>query len=255
MITLSDRSSGGLSLQALLVGLVALSALAASPPLDAASETLSPRSVNTKYGQLRGALIYFKTYDRNFGAGAPPKSASASSSTSGSSSSSSSSQPGRGQASPSGGVPPLRPVEVFMGVPYATPPVGSLRFMPPVTPTHWRGVRLANRFGPVCPQRLPDINLRSASAPSSSAGSGGFRSNQQSSKGKSQYSSSSSNSGGASSSSNQLPEGRAAHLKRVLPFLRNQSEDCLYLNIYAPYTPGKPFALSTASTLYTTECH
>ncbi|KFM76113.1 Neuroligin-4, X-linked, partial [Stegodyphus mimosarum] len=50
-----------------------------------------------------------------------------------------------------------RPVEIYLGVPYASPPIGSLRFMPPVTPAHWRGVRMADRFSAVCPQKFPDI--------------------------------------------------------------------------------------------------
>jgi hypothetical protein len=31
-----------------------------------------------------------------------------------------------------------------------------------------------------------------------------------------------------------MPKGRLEYLKRLLPYLKNQSEDCLYLNIYAP---------------------
>nr|XP_018910015.1 PREDICTED: neuroligin-4, Y-linked-like [Bemisia tabaci] len=31
-----------------------------------------------------------------------------------------------------------------------------------------------------------------------------------------------------------MPKGRLDYLKRILPHLQNQSEDCLYLNIYAP---------------------
>jgi hypothetical protein len=49
----------------------------------------------------------------------------------------------------------LPPIEVFLGVPYAAPPLGSLRFMPPVTPSHWRGVRMANKMTPSCPQKIP----------------------------------------------------------------------------------------------------
>lgn len=85
----------------------------------------------------------------------------------------------------------LEGVEVFRGVPYASPPIGSLRFMPPVSGALWHGVKVADKFGPVCPQKLPEL-------------------------------------------SDKMPKGRVEYLKRLLPYLRNQSEDCLYLNIYAP---------------------
>lgn len=91
----------------------------------------------------------------------------------------------------------LEPVEVFKGIPYASPPVGSLRFMPPVTGALWSGVKIADRFEPVCPQRLPDIFNETAAL-------------------------------------KRMPNGRLEYLKRLLPHLKNQSEDCLYLNIYAP---------------------
>lgn len=31
-----------------------------------------------------------------------------------------------------------------------------------------------------------------------------------------------------------MPKGRLEYLRRLLPYLQNQSEDCLYLNIYGP---------------------
>jgi hypothetical protein len=40
----------------------------------------------------------------------------------------------------------LEPVEVFKGIPYASPPTGSLRFMPPVSAAIWSGVRKADRY-------------------------------------------------------------------------------------------------------------
>jgi len=91
----------------------------------------------------------------------------------------------------------LKPVEVFLGIPYATPPVGSNRFSPTRTPSPWDGVRIADTMGPVCPQKLPDISNETAAL-------------------------------------ERMPKGRVEYLKRLLPYLKNQSEDCLYLNIYTP---------------------
>ncbi|XP_044731234.1 neuroligin-4, Y-linked [Chrysoperla carnea] len=95
----------------------------------------------------------------------------------------------------------LEPVEVFRGIPYAMPPTGNLRFMPPVTGALWSGVKLADKFSPVCPQRLPDIRNETAAL-------------------------------------KRMSRGRLEYLKRLLPYLQNQSEDCLYLNIYAPVQAG-----------------
>ncbi|XP_037822461.1 neuroligin-4, Y-linked-like [Lucilia sericata] len=91
----------------------------------------------------------------------------------------------------------LDPVEAYRGIPYASPPVGNLRFMPPVSAAMWSGVKKADRFSPVCPQRLPDIANQTAAL-------------------------------------ERMPKGRLEYLKRLLPYLQNQSEDCLYLNIYVP---------------------
>jgi carboxylesterase type B len=100
----------------------------------------------------------------------------------------------------------LQPVEAFLGLPYASPPVGPLRFMSPVSPLPWNGVRLMDKYAPACPQTLPDVsNEREALR--------------------------------------FVTRGRLQYLRRLLPYLRNQSEDCLYLNIYAPVTgtTGKCF--------------
>jgi len=43
-------------------------------------------------------------------------------------------------------------VNEFLGVPYAAPPAGALRWQPPQPATSWSGVRDATRFAPHCPQ-------------------------------------------------------------------------------------------------------
>ncbi|XP_012274343.1 neuroligin-1 [Orussus abietinus] len=89
-------------------------------------------------------------------------------------------------------------VEAYLGVPYATPPLGALRYMPPVTPTPWKGTKVADALPPACPQRTPNIDVT-------------------------------------------LPRRRRAYLQRVAPLLVNQSEDCLYLNLYVPRPPHGSF--------------
>jgi len=43
-------------------------------------------------------------------------------------------------------------VTKFLGIPYAKPPVGALRWMPPQPVAKWTGVRRAYKFGPTCAQ-------------------------------------------------------------------------------------------------------
>ena len=99
----------------------------------------------------------------------------------------------------------LQPVATFLGIPFATPPLGNLRFMPPVTVAPWKETLLANRFRPVCPQNIPDVSNTSSTGP-------------------------------------RLSSGRAAEIRRSLRLLSSQSEDCLYLNVYTPAS-GEPLSL------------
>lgn len=92
----------------------------------------------------------------------------------------------------------LRPIDQYLGVPYAAPPVGDRRFMPPEQPASWSGIKNATHFMPVCPQNIhntvPEI---------------------------------------------MMPIWFTYNLDTVATYIQDQSEDCLYLNIYAPTEDGE----------------
>src|SRR5690349_19130993 len=56
--------------------------------------------------------------------------------------------------------PDAQGIRVFKGIPFAAPPVGSLRWKPPQAVLAWSGVRTATEWGPHCVQsnRLGDID-------------------------------------------------------------------------------------------------
>lgn len=63
-------------------------------------------------------------------------------------------------------------------------------------PLPWQGLKIARHLPPVCPQKLPDVS---------------------------------------SQSSANISRARYRHLLRLLPYLKSESEDCLYLNLYVPH--------------------
>lgn len=50
-------------------------------------------------------------------------------------------------------------VTSFLGVPYAAPPLGELRFAPPQAPRAWSGLRDATQHGPIAPQLASRLNV------------------------------------------------------------------------------------------------
>ena len=89
----------------------------------------------------------------------------------------------------------LPQVEAFMGLQYASILQGGLRFMPPTsTMDKWDDIRFKLEPPPVCPQRIPDLEQLKKT----------------------------------------LPLGRVKHFERLRPFLKEQKEECLYLNVYVP---------------------
>ncbi|MGD1119149.1 MAG: carboxylesterase/lipase family protein [Dehalococcoidales bacterium] len=47
---------------------------------------------------------------------------------------------------------------IFKGIPYAAPPLGDLRWMPPQPVKPWDGVRPAKEYGAICPQNAMPVN-------------------------------------------------------------------------------------------------
>jgi para-nitrobenzyl esterase len=49
-------------------------------------------------------------------------------------------------------------MRLFLGIPYAQPPVGALRWRPPLPLARWKGVRQATDFGPACYQPVSKVS-------------------------------------------------------------------------------------------------
>ncbi|KAM8873999.1 neuroligin-1 isoform 1-T2 [Spinachia spinachia] len=88
----------------------------------------------------------------------------------------------------------LGPVVQFLGVPYAAPPTGERRFQPPEPPASWPEIRNATHFAPVCPQSIVEGRLPDV----------------------------------------MLPVWFTNSMDVVSTYVQDQSEDCLYMNIYVP---------------------
>jgi para-nitrobenzyl esterase len=54
-------------------------------------------------------------------------------------------------------------IHEFLGIPYAAPPTGKLRWQAPEPPAHWKGVRSATKFAPHCPQSASPFGRASMS--------------------------------------------------------------------------------------------
>lgn len=52
-------------------------------------------------------------------------------------------------------------VDSFLGIPYAAPPVGALRWRPPQPAAHWSGIRQATHYGNRCPALASTNGARS----------------------------------------------------------------------------------------------
>lgn len=64
----------------------------------------------------------------------------------------------------------------------------------------WSGIKVAHHLPPVCPQKLPLVALH----------------------------------GNTAATNARMSKGRHKYWTRLWPYLRNESEDCLYLNVYVP---------------------
>ena len=98
----------------------------------------------------------------------------------------------------------LGPVVQFLGVPYAAPPIGDRRFQPPESPASWPETRNATQFVPVCPQTIQEGRLPEV----------------------------------------MLPVWFTNSMEIVSAYVQDQSEDCLYLNIYVPTEDGELMAVT-----------
>uniref|UniRef100_A0A1B0BD81 Carboxylesterase type B domain-containing protein n=1 Tax=Glossina palpalis gambiensis TaxID=67801 RepID=A0A1B0BD81_9MUSC len=84
-------------------------------------------------------------------------------------------------------------------------------------PLPWQGLKMAHHLPSACPQKLPDITAAMSSGSAAAA---------------------------------KLSKGRYKYWTRLLPYLKTENEDCLYLNVYVPSENDVTAALFQRKFLY-----
>lgn len=100
------------------------------------------------------------------------------------------------------GIKDLPQVEQYLGVPYGVAPEGIRRFEPPQSAPKWtKYTRDASKMPPVCIQNFPDLSNQKEML-------------------------------------ELMPKERYDFIRKIRDSVKNQKEDCLYMNLYVPHIAG-----------------